>query len=214
MNSFSKKEAITFGWGKFKQNWTLLVGVFAFIGVLSFAFESIDEDMYLPAFLLVMLVGILVQTWLEMGATRIVLDVHDDKDVEFRDLFGQASLLWRFLFAEILAGIIVFVGLLLFIIPGVIAAVGLFLIPYIVIDKGLGPVEAIKDSWRLTKGHKWNIFWFIILLILLNLVGALAFGVGLLATLPVSFVATVYVYRWLDKQDTPVVQTEEINSDE
>lgn len=208
-NSFSKKAAVLFGWEKFKENIFLLLGVFLIIGVVSFIFEATDKlELSAFALFIIGLAGFVVQTVLEMGATRIVLNIHAGREAGFGDLVGETSQLLNFILAEILALIAVVVGMVLLVVPGIIVAVGFFFVPYIIIDKKLGPIEALKDSWRLTKGHKLNLFFFGLLLVLLNVLGALAFAVGLLVTLPISFLATVYAYKWLDTHDAPVVQKE------
>ncbi len=208
-NSFSKKVAIVFGWEKFKENAPFLIGVFLIMGAVSFLFDAANK-LEISAFMLfiVGVLGFVISTILQMGVTRIVLNIHDGREVSFNNLIGETSLLVKFILAQILTMIAVFAGLILFIVPGIIAAIGLFFVPYVVIDKKLGPIEAIKESWRLTKGHKWNVFFFSLLFVLINLLGMLAFMVGLLVTMPITFLAAVYAYRWLDKQDTPVVQTE------
>jgi uncharacterized membrane protein len=66
-----------------------------------------------------------------------------------------------------------------------------------VIDKNLEPVEAVKTSWRMTKGNVWNLFFFGILLGLINILGFLCLIVGLFITVPLSMLATAFVYRKL-----------------
>ena len=65
------------------------------------------------------------------------------------------------------------------------------------IEKGLGPVEALKASSSTTMGAKWDLFLFGLLLGLINLAGFLCLVVGLFATIPTSMVAYAYVYREL-----------------
>ena len=102
--------------------------------------------------------------------------------------------------------LIMFCGFLLLIIPGIIWAIGFQLAPYFVVDKGMDPLEALKKSWAATRGAKWNLFLFGLLLGLINMLGFLALMVGLLFTLPLSMVAMAYVYRKLAVQAGPVVQ--------
>jgi len=68
---------------------------------------------------------------------------------------------------------------------------------FIVIDRGLGPVEAMKESARLTRGYKWQLLGFVLVLALINFVGALALLVGLFVTIPVTSLAFVQAYRAL-----------------
>lgn len=206
-NSFSKTAAISFGWDKFKENILLLLAVFFIIGGVSFMFNVSDKLGFSALMMLVVgLVSFVVQSVLEMGAIRIVLNIRAGHKAEFANLISEMSQLLNFILAQILVLVVVMIGTMLLIIPGIIATVGLFFVPYIVIDKKLGPVEAMKESWRLTKGHKWNLLWFGSILIIMNMLGMMAFGIGLLVTLPISFLATVYAYKWLDTHDAPVVQ--------
>jgi uncharacterized membrane protein len=68
---------------------------------------------------------------------------------------------------------------------------------FIVIDRGLGPIVAMKESRRITRGYKWQLLGFVLVLTLINLVGALAVLVGLLVTIPVTSLAFVHAYRAL-----------------
>src|SRR5215475_5817652 len=49
-------------------------------------------------------------------------------------------------------------GFVLLVIPGIIVSVALILVYPIVTLENLGPVDTLKHSWNLTKGHRWNIF--------------------------------------------------------
>ena len=67
-------------------------------------------------------------------------------------------------------------------------------------------MEAIKESWRLTKGHKWSILRLAVLMTLVNVLGFLLLLVGLLVTIPVTMLAFVRAYRVLSGAVTvPVV---------
>jgi hypothetical protein len=57
----------------------------------------------------------------------------------------------KFTIMTVLGGIATFIGLCLFIIPGLILARGFFLAPYYLIDKDMGPLEALKRSYIDTK---------------------------------------------------------------
>lgn len=74
--------------------------------------------------------------------------------------------------------IFVILGLIFFIVPGFIIMVRLAFAPYIVIDKKMAAMDAIKKSWNMTKGHSWTIFFMIILAILAIIGGLVALVVG------------------------------------
>ena len=71
---------------------------------------------------------------------------------------------------------------------------------YFVIDKGLGPIEALKASARTTQGAKWQLLGFGAICGLIYLMGLLCFIVGIFAALPTVMVAIALVYRQLIMQ--------------
>ena len=90
--------------------------------------------------------------------------------------------------------------LLLLIFPGIIWAVKFSLSRYFVVEKGLGPIEALKASSRTTKGVKWELFGFGIVCTGINLLGLICLVVGVFATWPMIMVAHALVYRQLMAQ--------------
>ena len=60
--------------------------------------------------------------------------------------------------ASLLAGIIVGLGSILLVIPGLIAFCGLAFVPHAVVLEKKGITDSLKRSWELTNGHKVTIF--------------------------------------------------------
>lgn len=71
---------------------------------------------------------------------------------------------------------------------------------FLVVDRGLDPLEALHRSSVLTEGTRFRLFLFLLLCFGLNVLGALAFGVGLLFTIPATALAFAYVYRRLEER--------------
>ena len=61
----------------------------------------------------------------------------------------------------------------------------------------MGPIEALKKSSQITKGVKLDLLVFSFLLTGINILGVLAFGIGLILTIPTTIIATAFVYRKL-----------------
>jgi uncharacterized membrane protein len=85
----------------------------------------------------------------------------------------------------------------LLIVPGIIFGLMFMFATFIVIERELGPIDAMNESHRLTRGHKWQLFGFVLLLVLVNLLGLLALLVGIFVSIPVSTLAFVHAYRVL-----------------
>ncbi len=132
-----------------------------------------------------------------LGAVLFSLRAHDDiEHVQIGDLWNPAPF-WRFLGTEIIFSIAVFVGLLLLVVPGIILALGFGFAFYIVVERGAGPIKSLEESWRITRGYKWQLLGLTLAIIGINLLGAIAFLVGLLVSVPVSWLAITHAYRTL-----------------
>lgn len=197
-SKFSKGEAIRFGWSKMKVNFWFFVVLLIIVGVVSSLpsmvgnlFRSIPVIAFLAS-IAAFVLSIIVQ----LGLIRVNLEFVDNKKPKYDDLFYYKPFI-NYLLASIVYGLIVGIGFLLLIIPGVILALRLQFFTYLLVEKGVGPIESLKKSWEKTKGNTWNLLLFWLLLAGINILGALALGIGLFATVPTTMVATAYVYRKL-----------------
>lgn len=102
---------------------------------------------------------------------------------------------WNLLKTVILQVLILLGGFLLFIIPGIYFSGRLMFAPYISIEKNQGARKSIKESWDMTKGNGWRIFWKSFLIGLFMVAGILVFFVGALITYPISYIVLVILYR-------------------
>jgi uncharacterized membrane protein len=197
---FSKKEAIKLGWKTVKKNLWFLLGVeltvLLFVTFAEHSSSKIPESAWLANFVF-SVSSICLSTVLTIGLTKIFLNLHDKKKVSFSDLYSHYKLLIKYLIAGTLSSIITFIGYLLLIVPGIILSIRLQFVSLLVVDKGMGPIEAIKTSWSITKGISWNLFLFLMLILLINIAGLLALVVGLFISYPIGMIAQVYVYRKL-----------------
>lgn len=200
-NHFSKGEAIKFGFEKAKENLFFFIVLFLIIIAIYIVYFAVQfvlvSQIGKDGGLLVNLINWILSAILSLGIISIALKIVDNKKPDYKDLFfTNKSLLFVFIIASLIKQIVVVLGLLLFIIPGIIIAIKLQFIEYLIVDKKMG-FEAINKSWEMTKGVKWNLFVFGILLCLINILGFIAILLGLFITVPLSMIAMAYVYRKL-----------------
>ena len=189
---FSKGEVIKFGWSTTTGN----LGLFVF-AVLTILLIQL-MPLLLTESVVVVIVGTLLGFVVTMGIMRMSLRFVDGDRGEFVDLFATFPLLVKYILASIVAGAIVMVGMLLFIIPGIFLGIRLQMYTWAIVDKQAGPIEALRQSWEMTRGSAWNLFLLGLLLGLVNMLGLLAIGVGMLVTAPLSMVAMGHAYRKLE----------------
>jgi|GEM_PF-1141627 len=63
---------------------------------------------------------------------------------------------------------------------GVYVFLGLLLLPYPAALDGMGPIESLSYSWRLSSGVRWQLFLMLLLYMAMTLVGLMACCVGVL----------------------------------
>ncbi len=68
---------------------------------------------------------------------------------------------------------------------------------FYMIDQGTGAVESLKTSWHATDGQVVHLLLFALAAVGINLAGALALGLGLFVTVPMTTMAMVVAYRQL-----------------
>jgi hypothetical protein len=147
--------------------------------------------------LVVSLIGCIVITIIAIGVTRLYFKVFRHEPVHFRQVIqGEDRFIEYFLAALLSAGAIV-LGFIFFIIPGLYIALRLSLVKLYVVDRKIDPLESLTLSWHATRGQAWQLFGFLLASIGINFLGALAFGIGLLVTLPLTFLAFIDVYEKL-----------------
>ena len=100
-----------------------------------------------------------------------------------------------------MAAIIFIGGFILFVIPGIYFAIKYHFLLYFVIDKKMGPLEALRASGKITDGVKWRLLGFSIVSIGIVILGFLAFGFGILVAVPVATLADAYLYRKLSHKE-------------
>jgi uncharacterized membrane protein len=195
---FSKKEAVSYGFELAKKNLIFFILLFVIVMLITavmtgLRIATIKEP--LAAFV-IWIAQTVLDLIVGMGLIYISLKFLDKKKPTYKDLFYYKPIVNYFL-TSVLTGLIVLVGFILLIVPGIVFAVRLKFAVYLVIDKNLDPVEAIKTSWRMTKGSAWNLFFFGIILGLINLLGFICLIIGLFITVPLTMLATTLVYRKL-----------------
>ena len=201
---FSPGNAIRFGWEAFKRRPWFFVGAMLILvaaniaaSIVSGAVDTVTGGSMDEPTLVGNLVSYLLGILISMGMTAFFLAAHDNPDgLEYAALWHPKPF-WNFFAASVLASLAVGIGLVLLIVPGLIAMVLFMFATLLVIDRGLGPVEAMQESMRLTKGYRWPLFGLILLLALVIFVGVLALGVGVLVAGPVAGLAYVHAYRML-----------------
>jgi len=167
------------------------------------------------------LVSLALSTLISMGMTAFGLAAHDNPEMVELAALWHPHPFWKFLGLSIVFGLIAVAGVLgfflviwalgpqfghglaivvvslVYIVLAVILMLMFVFASFFVIDRELGPIAALKDSYRITLGHRWPLLGLMVVLGLINILGILALVVGLLVSAPVTLLAYTRAYRVL-----------------
>ena len=122
--------------------------------------------------------GLLIVGPVNYGMNFAYLKAARRDKLEIKDMFAAFGNYWNAVLANLLVAVIVIVGFILIIVPGIIFACKLAFTPYLVVDRKMGVIEAVKTSWRMTNGHAWKVFLIGLLAIPISIAGLICLGVG------------------------------------
>jgi uncharacterized membrane protein len=137
------------------------------------------------------------------GYMKYILNFVRTDKFNTEDIINTIKAKWvDLLIAIALYTIIVAVGSMLLVIPGIIASLGLAMAVFLVIDKDVKGQDSLKASWTMMKGHKWEYFVFGLSFIGWILLVPFTLGILLIWLVPYMTVArTIYYDRLVAKKD-------------
>lgn len=161
--------------GNLGSIWKILIialGISLATGIVfGILFNNMDAD------ILDSLLGILMMP-LGIGTTAFFVSLIENENFEAKDLFKYYHDFVKVIGVTILMGLIVMLGYICFIIPGIILTLSYSLVPIIIIKKPeLGIVETLKYSREKMQGHKLDAFVLGLSFIGWAILGTLTFGI-------------------------------------
>ena len=163
---------------------------------------------HLPALILSTLVlllvssisfGIMAPVLLAGYTQSLLLLVREGRPPEIRDLFGQMRLFFPLLALAVLAVLLVTLGLVMLVLPGIVVGLALsFFLPYVpplMTDRKLGLIEAARESVRMALARPvTDQVGVVAIYLVINSVGN-ATGLGVLFTMPYTTLFLVLAYQ-------------------
>lgn len=209
MNSvtISYSQVLRFGWEKFKAHWKLLlmymVLLVVFNALTSFiasGLENVSSTLAMVFDLVVTIVGL----FLGIAQIKFILRITDggatsDLKAElmmFKEyLVSSTKQIIPYLVGSVAYALLVFLGVILLIVPGIIFAIKYQFVPYLIVDKGMGVKEAFRVSGELTQGKKMWMLGYSLVSLGVILLGLLALLIGVVVAIGVVMLGSMYIYR-------------------
>jgi len=142
--------------------------------------------------------SVLISGPVNYGVAFAYLKAARGDKLEIKDMFEAFKNYWNAVLASLLVFVIVVIGLILLIVPGIIFACKLVFTPYLVVDRKMEVMEAIRESWRMTGGHAWKVFLIGLLAIPIGIAGLICFGVGIIVAIMWVTLAFASLYHAVD----------------
>jgi uncharacterized membrane protein len=197
---FTISETVAYGWNATFRSFGPLVLVSLVVFVGNALALLVGEANSTPGFEIAFnLIAILVDLLLILGLIRASLDVVQGRRPSVGDVFRPDGA-GPYLGASVLYLAGVYVGLVL-VVPGVVFGVIFQFYGYVVAEHpDVSALTALRRSAEITKGARLRLIGLAVVLVLLNVTGALVCLVGLVVTYAITAMALAYTYRILTGQ--------------
>ena len=134
------------------------------------------------------------------GYLKYILNFVRTGKFDTNEIINTVKAKWLdLLIANLVGGLIIGVGFALLVVPGIIAAIALCFVNYIIIDSDTKGIDALKKSYELTNGHKMELFVFGLSFIGWCLLVPFTLGLLLIWLWPYMLIAFTMVYEKLKK---------------
>ncbi len=190
------------GWRQLKKNFLmlLLITIITILiaspgSVVSQIGQKIGGAVAVEAIFFSMAYGILLTSPLGYGVWFVFLKAARNDSLDLGDMFEGFHYYWSAVLASLLVSVIVVIGLVFLIIPGIIFACKLAFTPYLVVDREMKVIDAIQESWRMTTGHAWEVFLIGLLGIPIVFAGLLCCVVGVIPAAMWTNLAAASLYH-------------------
>ena len=203
--TFSVGTAMSVGWSTAIANRGLLSKAVLSIAGLQllavlFNVDQVTTPRDVVAVLICLFAGILSAVC-SIGLLSMSLKLVRGQKVAYEEIIPSFHVLWRLVLASVVSGVLILLGLVLFIVPGIYLALRFSLVKFITIDMpGVSIGDALRKSSAMTSGAKWELLGLVLVILFINILGVIPLGLGLLVTMPVSFIALAYAYEALAKR--------------
>jgi hypothetical protein len=216
---FHIAKSLEYGWDVLSKRWlalvlwTIILWIpHGMISAASLIFAIFAAEHQAPWYLKVISLGANLITY--MLYTRVVLLCMDDDPAGIGDVLSGFKFLIPFSIASLLFFLAFTFGLIALVVPGIYIGLAGSLYSFLVVDQFMGPIEALKRSIYITKGHLLQLAFLYFVLCMVIFGGLICFVVGVIPASIVCTVALADVYRRLDQAYDQVDEGEDGDSGE
>ena len=185
-----------------KSFWGGLLIIVAITIVCTLAIDLLINENSILYSVLTLVLSCFTMT-LQIGFYSYLLKIIRQEEGNREDIFKYVGAVIPLITITLLVMIFTFLWSLLFIVPGIIAALGYSMVYLLYIDQpDQLPMEYLNKSNEMMKGYKWDYFKFSLSFLGWIVFSIITFGIGLIWTIPyVSFAETIYYVELKKKKE-------------
>lgn len=206
-SKFTISEVLKTSWKATKSQIWILVGLVVAYTIIQGILTSIGEPIYNPntqqlnittTSCIIWVISFIVSLLFELGYIKNCFQALDDYEPQFSAYGIQAKKIVTYFIAYIIFCIVIIIGVILFIVPGVYLALRLQFFAAAIVEENAGIIESFQKSWEITKGSSLKLFLTALASLLIILIGFILLFIGVFVALPLCVVIYCYLYRKLN----------------
>lgn len=148
-----------------------------------------------PLMMLAFMIPFAISQVMNVGLSLCALEEADNGSTSINTLFAGFRNFLNVGATSILYVLAIYVGIVLCIVPAFYIAGVFAFAPIIAAREGLGPIQSMQRSYEMLKPYAWANFGFLFVAGMVNIIGLLACCIGVLWTLPISYIGIALHYR-------------------
>lgn len=209
---FTVSEVFNTSWKYTKSQIWVLAGLLIGYMILSCIISvfSMPAQGSIKGGIITYLISLVIQSLFTLGYTKNLLQTMDGEEPQFSAYGQQARKLITAIVAALLYSIVIAVGLIFLIIPGLYLVIRLQFYLLLIVEEDCGIIESLQKSWELTRGQAMPLFALLFASICILIVGVILFFIGIFVAIPLVAMMQCYAFR---KLNTISKTTEEIQSE-
>ena len=213
--------SFSFAWSKMFDKFVYLLVIIMISGIIQGPIQATykADNFHLWMIPLIgfgLMWGFLIAPAIKYGEKFVFLKAMREEEFEIRDLFnGFSGMYGNIILTNLIVFALVVLGFIMLIIPGIIVACRLIFVPYILMDQNLEPMQAVEKSWKMTRGHGWEIFFMAIISCFVIIAGLICLIAGIFISIMWIHSAFASLYQALLNQESdsysiPILEVHEV----
>lgn len=195
--TFTIGETFSKAWKVVKANIWVLVGLLIGYTILSFTLGILSGNSTTFS-IITSILSLIIGGLFYLGYLRNIFQALDGEEPQFSAYGQESRKLLKYIASSILFSIMVFIGAIFLIIPGIYLAIRFQFFAAFIVDEDCGIIESLRRSWEMTKGQTLPLLLLFLTMLLISIIGLLLLGVGMFVATPVIYAMYLIVYRALN----------------